>query len=176
MNKPQNIFLIGPMGAGKTTVGRQLAKQLHQDFYDSDREIERICGVSIPTIFEFEGEAGFREREAKMLDTLTQQHPIVLATGGGSVLRPENRTVMSERGFVVYLSINLREQFARIRHDKNRPLLQTENPRETLRRIMLERSPLYESLADLRINSNGRNMRYVVEKILKRLPPPALTS
>lgn len=169
MKKPTNIFLIGPMGAGKTTVGRALARRLKMDFYDSDREIEALCGVSIPTIFEYEGEQGFRDRESRMIEDLTARHPIVLATGGGAVLREENRKLLSARGLVIYLHVTLSEQFNRISHDKNRPLLQTPNPRETLKKIMEERAPVYESLADLRVNSNGRNMRYVVEKIVRFL-------
>ena len=169
MKNQGNIFLIGPMGAGKTTVGRQVARKLKMDFYDSDREIEAHCGVNIPTIFEYEGEQGFRDRESRMIDELTKQSPIVLATGGGSILRSENRKVLSERGFVVFLNVSLKEQFNRISHDKNRPLLQTPNPKETLRKIMEERTPIYESMADLRVNSNGRNMRYVVDRVIKSI-------
>ena len=157
------------MGAGKTTVGRALARRLKMEFFDSDREIESLCGVSIPTIFEYEGEKGFRDRESRMIEDLTNRSPIILATGGGSILRAENRKLLSERGLVIYLHVTLNEQFNRISHDKNRPLLQTPNPRETLKKIMEERAPIYESLADLRVNSNGRNMRYVVEKILRYL-------
>ncbi len=167
MNRPTNVFLIGPMGAGKTTVGRALARRLKVDFYDSDKELESLCGVSIPTIFEYEGEAGFRRREARMLDKLTSLSSIVLATGGGSVLHRENRKLLVERGLVIYLRVSLKEQFSRISNDKNRPLLQTENPRETLEKLMMERTPIYESIADFRVNSNGRNMRYVVERIIK---------
>ncbi|MCB1755656.1 MAG: shikimate kinase AroK [Gammaproteobacteria bacterium] len=169
MKKSGNIFLIGPMGAGKSTVGRALARKLKMDFYDSDKEIETLCGVNIPTIFEYEGEAGFRKRETKILQQLTALSPIVLATGGGSVLRPENRKLLAGRGVVIYLHVNLKEQFLRISNDKNRPLLQTDDPRATLRKLMTERAPIYESLADFRVNSNGRNMRYVVERIIKFL-------
>lgn len=164
-----NIFLIGPMGAGKTTVGRQVARRLKLEFFDSDKEIEALCGVNIPTIFEYEGETGFRDRETRMIEGLTLKNPIVLATGGGAVLRAENRKVLTSRGFVVYLQVSLKEQFNRISHDKNRPLLQTPNPRQTLRKIMEERAPIYESMADLRVTSNGRNMRYVVDRITKYL-------
>ncbi|CAG0878785.1 unnamed protein product [Cyprideis torosa] len=169
MKNHPNIFLIGPMGAGKTTVGRNIARRLKMDFFDSDKEIERLCGVSIPTIFEYEGEQGFRDRETKIIDELTQRSPILLATGGGSVLREENRRMLRQRGTVFYLRVNLKEQFSRISNDKNRPLLQTENPRETLRQMMLERSPIYESVADYRVNSNGRNMRHVIDQILRHL-------
>lgn len=169
MKSKQNIFLVGPMGAGKTTVGRNIARRLKMEFFDSDREIEGLCGVSIPTIFEYEGELGFRDRETKVIDELTQRTSILLATGGGSVLREENRKMLSQRGIVIYLHVNLKEQFSRISNDKNRPLLQTENPRETLRKMMLERAPIYESVADYRVNSNGRNMRYVIDQILRQL-------
>ncbi len=155
------------MGAGKTTVGRHLARKLGIDFFDSDREIESRCGVSIATIFEYEGEPGFRERESKIIEILSQQSPIVLATGGGSILREENRNILTARGMIVYLKISLKDQFSRVSHDKSRPLLQTANPKETLKKVMHERSPIYKSIADLVVNSGGRNMRYVVEEIAK---------
>ncbi|MDO6460550.1 shikimate kinase AroK [Granulosicoccaceae sp. 1_MG-2023] len=169
MNPKENIFLIGPMGAGKTTVGRALAKRLKREFFDSDKEIERQCGVNIPTIFDIEGEEGFRLREAKMIDELSARDGIVLATGGGAPMREENRKKLAERGIVIYLSVTLQEQFNRISHDKNRPLLKTDDPRGTLRRLMKERAPVYETLASIKINSTGRNMRYVIERILRFL-------
>lgn len=169
MKNRQNIFLIGPMGAGKTTVGRNIARRLKMEFFDSDREIENLCGVSIPTIFEYEGEQGFRDRETKVIDELSQRSSILLATGGGSVLREENRQILSQRGIVIYLHVNLKEQFSRISNDKNRPLLQTANPKETLRKMMLERAPIYESVADYRVNSNGRNMRNVIDQVMRHL-------
>lgn len=169
MKNRQNIFLIGPMGAGKTTVGRNIARRLKMEFFDSDREIENLCGVSIPTIFEYEGEQGFRDRETKVIDELSQRSSILLATGGGSVLREENRQLLSQRGIVIYLHVNLKEQFSRISNDKNRPLLQTANPKETLRKMMLERAPIYESVADYRVNSNGRNMRNVIDQVMRHL-------
>lgn len=157
------------MGAGKTTVGRNIARRLKMEFFDSDREIENLCGVSIPTIFEYEGEQGFRDRETKVIDELSQRSSILLATGGGSVLREENRQILSQRGIVIYLHVNLKEQFSRISNDKNRPLLQTANPKETLRKMMLERAPIYESVADYRVNSNGRNMRNVIDQVMRHL-------
>lgn len=169
MKTTGNIFLIGPMGAGKTTVGRALAKRLKREFFDSDKEIERQCGVNIPTIFDIEGEEGFRQREARMIDELTAREGIVLATGGGAPMREENRNRLAERGTVIYLSVTLQEQFNRVSHDKNRPLLKTEDPRGTLRRLMKERAPVYESIADIKINSTGRNMRNVIERILRFL-------
>lgn len=157
------------MGAGKTTVGRNIARRLKMEFFDSDREVENLCGVSIPTIFEYEGEQGFRDRETKVIDELSQRSSILLATGGGSILREENRRLLSQRGTVIYLHVNLKEQFSRISNDKNRPLLQTANPKETLRKMMLERAPIYESVADYRVNSNGRNMRNVVDQVMRHL-------
>ncbi len=167
MNPSKNIFLIGSMGAGKTTVGRHLARKLGINFFDTDREIETRCGVSIATIFEYEGESGFRDRESKIIKLLSENSPLVLATGGGSILREENRKILSARGTVFYLKVSLNEQYSRLSHDKTRPLLQTDNPREKLKQIMSERAPLYESVADLVVNSSGRNMRYVVNEIIK---------
>ena len=161
-----NIFLIGPMGAGKTTVGRQLARRLNFDFYDSDREIEKQSGVDIATIFEFEGESGFRDREVAKIDELTQLNNIVMATGGGAILREENRNYLRARGQVVFLDINLKEQLRRTRNDKKRPLLQTENPQEILRKMRETRYPIYHSLADFEIKSNQKSMRFILQKVL----------
>jgi len=127
------IFLIGPMGAGKSSVGRSLASKLGYQFYDSDREIEARCGVDIPTIFDYEGEVGFRDREAAMIDELTALPDIVLATGGGAILREKNRQCLRDRGHVVLLSVELKEQFRRIGLDTKRPLLNTEDPKARLR-------------------------------------------
>ena len=165
----QNIFLIGPMGAGKTTVGKQLSEALHLDFVDSDHEIQRRTGVDVPTIFEFEGEDGFRNREQAMIDELTARAGVVLATGGGAVLRELNRQHLSSRGFVVYLQCTPEQQFERTHRDKNRPLLQTDNPLERLRSLMQERDPLYRRIADLVISTEGRNTNSVVREIFKRL-------
>ena len=165
----QNIFLIGPMGAGKTTVGKQLSEALHLDFVDSDHEIQRRTGVDVPTIFEFEGEDGFRNREQAMIDELTARAGVVLATGGGAVLRELNRQHLSSRGFVVYLQCTPEQQFERTHRDKNRPLLQTENPLDKLRSLMQERDPLYRRIADLVISTEGRNTNSVVREIFKRL-------
>lgn len=167
----QNIFLVGPMGAGKTTVGKQLSEALHLVFFDSDHEIQRRTGVDVPTIFEFEGEDGFRNREQSMIDELTARAGIVLATGGGAVLREVNRQHLSSRGFVVYLQCTPEQQFERTHRDKNRPLLQTENPLERLRSLMQERDPLYRKIADLVISTEGRNTNSVVREIFRRLRP-----
>lgn len=159
------------MGAGKTTVGKQLSEALHLSFVDSDHEIQRRTGVDVPTIFEFEGEDGFRNREQTMIDELTARAGIVLATGGGAVLRDVNRQHLSSRGFVVYLQCTPEQQFERTHRDKNRPLLQTENPLEKLRSLMQERDPLYRKIADMVISTEGRNTNSVVREIFKRLRP-----
>jgi shikimate kinase len=166
-----NLFLVGPMGAGKTTVGRQLSETLRMEFLDSDHEIQRRTGVDIPTIFEFEGEEGFRNREQAVIDELTAREGIILATGGGAILREVNRLHLSSRGFVVYLQCTPEQQFERTRRDKNRPLLQTENPLEKLKSLMRIRDPLYRQAADLVITTEGRNTQSVVREIVKSLEP-----
>ncbi len=164
-----NLFLVGPMGAGKTTVGRQLSDMLRMEFIDSDHEIQRRTGVDIPTIFEFEGEEGFRNREQAVIDELTAKEGIILATGGGAILREANRLHLSSRGFVVYLECTPEQQFERTRRDKNRPLLQTENPLEKLQALLRVRDPLYRQTADLVISTEGRNTQSVVREIIKCL-------
>lgn len=171
-----SIFLIGPMGAGKSSVGRALANKLGQDFYDSDREIEARCGVDIPTIFDYEGEIGFRDREAAMIDELTALPDIVLATGGGAILREENRHCLRERGHVVLLSVELKEQFRRVGFDTRRPLLHTEDPKARLRALMEERAPIYESLAHVEIVTDSRRMHHVVSRIMRHLKSSGLLS
>ena len=169
MNTPGSIFLTGPMGAGKSTIGRQLAKQLSMSFHDSDHEIEQRTGVDIPLIFELEGEAGFRKREAEVIDTLTRLPGIVLATGGGAILDPENRTRLASRGKVIYLHTSVDQQLSRTRHDRNRPLLQTPDPRTTLEELLAIRDPLYRDVADLVIETDGMHVRDVVRKIVNLL-------
>lgn len=166
-----NIFLIGPMGAGKTTIGRQLAHQLRLNFMDSDHEIQDRTGVSIPTIFEIEGEQGFRERERAVIDQLTQQQGIVLATGGGAIMTEENCKHLSARGLVVYLLCLPAQQFERTRHDKNRPLLQTDNPLKRLQSLFDIRDPLYRSIADVIISTERQPANHVVKEILHALNP-----
>jgi shikimate kinase len=144
-----NIYLIGLMGAGKTTVGRQLAKNLGRRFVDSDHEIEARTGVRVPTIFEIEGEAGFRARETQVLGELAQEHGLVLATGGGAVLSPANRQCLSATGHVIYLYASPEVLYARTRHDRNRPLLRVADPLAKLKELFLERDPLYRQVADL---------------------------
>ena len=164
-----NIFLVGPMGAGKSTVGKQLAKSLGRDFYDSDKEIEKRTGVSIAWIFEMEGEAGFRLRERKVIDELTELKNIVLATGGGAVLAEENRRVLRSRGYVVYLSASVEQLLRRTNKDKNRPLLQTGQPEDKITGLMAERAPLYKDVADIELRTGDQSIQYVVSGLIKQL-------
>jgi shikimate kinase len=164
-----NIFLIGPMGAGKTTMGRQLAKKLHLDFIDSDHAIEEHTGADIALIFDKEGEDGFRQREQAMIDALTRQNNVVLATGGGAVLNASNRKHLKCRGTVIYLHSSVQHLIARIRHDKQRPLLQTADPVATLRELMKIREPLYRETADIVIDTGNKSIHSVVKLILDRL-------
>jgi len=157
------------MGAGKTTVGRLIAKHLNKNFYDTDHEIERRTGVNIPLIFELEGEAGFRRRESAVIAELTHADNIVLATGGGAVLLAENRTNLKTNGTVVYLRANVNELWLRTRNDKNRPLLQTENPREKLQKLYEERDPLYQEVASIIVDTGGQAVGNIVQEIERRL-------
>jgi shikimate kinase len=169
MKKYKNVFLVGPMGVGKTTIGRVLAEQLGLEFFDSDREIEASTGADIPWIFDVEGESGFRAREVKMIDELTRKKHIVLATGGGAVLDPKNRKRLAKRGQVVYLRASIRQQVERTSRDKNRPLLQTANPEKKIRELMKIRDPLYKDVADVIVDTNRRNPRSVSQDICKQL-------
>lgn len=162
----RNIILVGPMGAGKTTIGKQLAQQSGRDFYDSDREIEKHTGANIPLIFELEGEEGFRKREKNTLIELTQKQDIVLATGGGAVLDPDNRALLTKHGFVIYLSAPLAQLFNRTSKDRNRPLLQTKNPRKKLEEIIATRDPLYREVADIVIETDDKPVRNVVKNLM----------
>lgn len=169
MKHKNNIFLVGPMGAGKSTIGRKLAHSIKAVFYDSDREIVERTGVNIPLIFELEGESGFRKREKAIIEELTQQHPIVLATGGGAILDEENRRVLKERGHVIYLQTSAEQSLKRTRRDQNRPLLQTEDPEQKLRDLLAIRDPFYREAADFTINTDGRTVASVCNDILKHL-------
>ena len=169
MGRPQNVFLIGPMGAGKSAVGRQLARLLHLDFVDSDEEIERRTGVDVPFIFEKEGEEGFRKREAKAIDDLSRRDGIVLATGGGAVIDPQNRNHLGARGFVVYLHTSVDQQLSRTRKGRERPLLANDDPRAVLEGLMSVREPLYREIADLTVDTDGRKVKAVADEILDRL-------
>lgn len=157
------------MGAGKSTIGRLLSNELKLDFYDSDKVIEERCGTNIPWIFDMEGEQGFREREEQAIAELTMLPNIVLATGGGVVIREENRRNLASRGTVIYLRTSVDQQLARTGKDKNRPLLQTENPRAVLLDLFIKRDPLYLEIADIVIETDGCNPRWVVQEIIRHI-------
>ena len=161
-----NIYLVGPMGAGKTTVGRHLAELLGREFLDSDHEIERKTGASIPWIFEKEGEQGFRARETIVIDDITSRKPLVVATGGGAVTQAKNREYLKHRGIVVYLFTPVEIQLQRTYRDKNRPLLQVENPEKKLRDLLKVRDPLYREVAHYIIETNQGAARDLAQKIL----------
>lgn len=164
-----SIFLVGMMGAGKTSVGRVLARRLGKQFYDSDHEIERRTGVGIPVIFDIEGEAGFRAREHTVLSELTDLKNIVLATGGGAVVDADNRRMLRERGTVVYLRGAVRELLNRTRHDKNRPLLQTEDPRARLNTLFEQRDPLYREVAHIVMETGSPSLSSLVNRLEAKL-------
>ena len=161
----ENIILVGLMGAGKSTIGRSLAKQLKMDFYDSDRLIEERTGVDISTIFEIEGEQGFRDREEDIISELCDMNEIVLATGGGCVLREANRKNMQKGGHVVYLRTNADLLYSRIRYDKSRPLMQTKSPRDTLKKLLDDREPYYLEVADTVIMTGKQKINVIVKKV-----------
>lgn len=175
MSNSLNLYLIGPMGAGKSTIGRLLSAELNLEFIDSDREIEQRCGTNIPWIFDKEGEAGFREREETAIDDLTQMPGILLATGGGVVMREANRIHLASRGTVVYLRTSVEQQLARTSRDKNRPLLQTESPKQVLEDLFAIRDPLYQEVADIVIQTDQRNPKNVVNEIIRRLAEHNIT-
>ncbi|MFC0167984.1 bifunctional shikimate kinase/3-dehydroquinate synthase AroKB [Pseudoduganella danionis] len=164
-----NVFLVGLMGAGKTTIGRILARKLGLRFIDSDHEIEARTGATIPWIFEIEGEASFRRREAEVIRELTGQQDLVLATGGGAILNPESRAYLKERGTVIYLRASVNSILQRTAHDKNRPLLQTADPRKKLEELMAVRDPLYTEVADIVIDTGRPNVQSMVSNILNQL-------
>ena len=169
MKDGENIFLVGMMGVGKTTVARLLAGRLNRPFIDSDQELEARCGVKVPVIFEIEGEEGFRAREAAVLDELTARSGIVLATGGGAVLRQENRERLGARGVVVYLRAQPRDLHMRTRHDKNRPLLATADPQKRLEELYEQRDPLYREVADLVVDTGRQGVQVLLKQILSTL-------
>ncbi len=169
MKGKRNVFLVGPMGAGKTTIGKQLAQNLHLEFIDSDQEIESRTGAAIDWIFDLEGEDGFRKREKSIIAELSQRQGIVLATGGGAVIEPENRTFLAGRGIVVYLETSIEQQLERTRRDKRRPLLQTNDPEKTLVDLHKERDTLYREIADIIVATNENSIKSVANKIVSQI-------
>ena len=170
MAEKRNIFLVGPMGAGKSTIGKHLADQLHMEFYDSDVEIERRTGADIAWVFDVEGEGGFRKREEQVIGDLTEMQGIVLATGGGAIKSTQTRNRLSARGIVVYLETPIEKQFARTQRDKRRPLLQTEeDPRDVLIRLSEEREPLYQEVADYVVRTDEQSAKLVANQIAQLL-------
>ena len=176
MKPGSNLILVGMMGAGKTTVGRLLARRLKRPFYDSDREIERRCGVRIPVIFEIEGEAGFRARETQVIAELSALEGVVLATGGGAVLSEENRRRLAAGGTVVYLHARPSHLWQRVRHDRNRPLLATPDPQRKLEELYAVRDPLYRELADLVLDTGKQSVQVLAKDLLARLEAPCKLS
>jgi len=159
------IFLVGPMGAGKSAVGRQLARLLHLDFIDSDDEIETRTGVDIPFIFEKEGEDGFRKREVRVIDELSQKEGIVLATGGGAISDADSRNRLGARGYVIYLYTSVKQQLERTQRGRNRPMLEMGDPESVLEELMQIRDPLYREIADLIVDTDGRKVHTVAREI-----------
>jgi shikimate kinase len=169
MIKVRNIFLVGPMGAGKSTIGRTLAKELKLAFYDSDEVIEERAGASVAWIYDIEGEEGFRRREQKIIEELTQKHNIVLATGGGVIMTPENRNALAARGTVIYLKTSLEQQYERTKRDTKRPQLQTDNLESRLEFLKEEREPYYQELADFTFETDKLTVKAVANTIIKAL-------
>ena len=153
-----NVYLIGPMGSGKTTIGQRVAERLGLEFFDCDRELEEQTGASVSLIFDVEGEAGFRERETRMLEQLTERRGVLVATGGGAVLRKENRELLRRSGLVVYMSTSVTQQLRRLNRDRTRPLLQSGDRKAKLARLAQQRNPLYEDLADIEFPSHNRGL------------------
>jgi shikimate kinase len=166
----RNIILIGPMGSGKSTIGNIIARRLHREFQDSDHFIEERTGVDIARIFDVEGEQGFRDRETNALSELLSENNRVIATGGGSVLRRQNQQLLKQQGYIVFLDTTVNQQMQRLQRDKKRPLLQTENPRERLESLLLERRPIYLDLADLAVKTDKRMARRLAADIINQLP------
>ncbi|PMR76144.1 shikimate kinase AroK [Billgrantia endophytica] len=164
-----NLILVGPMGAGKSTIGRLLAAELSRDFQDSDHEIQARCGADIPWIFDVEGESGFRQREAQVIEALTEREGVVIATGGGAVLREDNRRRLRERGTVIYLFTTVEQQLKRVAKDRNRPLLQRGDREQLLRDMFALRDPLYRATADVVVRTDRRSPRAVVNEIVRRV-------
>jgi len=172
MSKYGNVILVGPMGAGKSTIGRQLAQLLNYEFVDSDHEIEARTGADIPWIFDVEGEEGFRRREEGVIDELTLRDGIVLATGGGAVTREPNRKVIAARGTVIYLKTSIEQQLTRTAKDRKRPLLQHSEPRKVLTELLKVREPLYLEVADHVVDTDASNIRDVATQIVELISNP----
>jgi shikimate kinase len=164
-----NVYLIGPMGSGKTTIGQRLAKKLGLEFLDNDHELERQTGASVNLIFDLEGEEGFRKRETAMLEKLTTRENILLATGGGSIIMPENRELLKQSGLVVYLRTSVGQQIQRLSRDRSRPLLQSGDRKEKLARLAKERNTLYEELADITYPSRNRGLEAATQVLYESI-------
>lgn len=167
--KHKNIFLVGPMGAGKSSVGKYLASLLNMDFYDTDEEIEKRTGVDIGWIFDVEGEEGFRKREETVVSELVGLSNIVLATGGGTVISPVSRELLRKNGIIVYLEVSLQYQENRTINDSRRPMLRVENRQEVLEKLQVQRQPIYQEIADVRVLTDKRNVRAVADDIIHAL-------
>ena len=166
----RNIILIGPMGSGKSTIGNIIARKLNREFQDSDHYIEQKTGVDIARIFDIEGERGFRDRESNALKDLLEIDNRVIATGGGSVIRQENQSLLRSRGYIIFLDTSVKQQMQRLRRDKKRPLLQTDNPFQRLEALLSERRPIYLELADLAVKTDRRQARLLATDIINQLP------
>ncbi|MBT6355994.1 MAG: shikimate kinase [Nitrosomonadales bacterium] len=166
MKKYKNIYLIGLMGSGKTTLGKILSKKLDKTFFDSDQVIEEKLGVDVPMIFEYEGEAGFREREKEILKELVSKKNIILATGGGVILSKFNRDLLSENGIVIYLKSNQKDLISRMKNDKTRPLLRNGNIESTIKKLCEEREPLYEMISDFEVTTKNKRVHEIVNEII----------
>ena len=169
MKKYKNIYLIGLMGSGKTTLGRILSKKLDKAFFDSDQVLEEKLGVNVPMIFEYEGEAGFREREKDVLKELVSKKDIVLATGGGIILSESNRNLLSKNGIVIYLKSDQRDLISRMKNDKSRPLLKTGNIEAIIKELCKEREPLYEAISDFEVSTKNKRIYEVVNEIIRMI-------
>ncbi|WMY97426.1 MAG: shikimate kinase AroK [Arsenophonus sp.] len=166
----KNIFLIGPMGAGKSTIGKYLSQKLNMDFFDSDEEIEKRSGADLSWIFDLEGEEGFRKRENKIIKELTEKEKIILATGGGSIQSKEIRNRLSSRGIVVYLHTSIKKQILRTKHNKKRPLLnQNIHADEIIKKLAVERNPLYQEIADITLYTDNQSVKIITNQIIKLL-------